>query len=205
LVLLTLRLALDLSRLVQLLGLFPPIYQKVLGQAIPIVKMDMSCLILPNGIKTVITVSPVELKNKQNGEPVYIAIDPGKTTGYALFNEQGLSTFIGKITGEDKFLDELESLVAGGSIKIMIIEGYRNRPNMIHNMRSTNPTSQHIGAIKRIARKAGITVVEQAASPALAIGLKFLGVAHLYVNKHVPDEVSALAHGTYYLRQQKVL
>lgn len=138
---------------------------------------------------------------------MYIAVDPGLTTGYALFDSKGLSTFIGKIKGEDKFLDEFEALVATGDFKVLIIEIYRNRPGPKgrHNTWSDNKTSQIIGAAKRIARKAGLEIVEQEPSPCLAIGLKFLGVSHLYVNKHVPDEISALAHGTYYLRQQKVL
>lgn len=112
---------------------------------------------------------------------------------------------MGKIKGEDRFLDQLEQLVDSYEIKVAIVEEYRNRPNMKHNLRSTNTTSQHIGAIKRILRKKKIEIVEQAASPCLVIGLKFLGVGHLYVNKHVPDDVSALAHGTYYLRKMKIL
>lgn len=136
---------------------------------------------------------------------MYIAIDPGKTTGYAMFDDNGVVVFFGKIEGEDKFLDQLEELVESRDIKVAIVEEYRNRPNMKHNLRSTNVTSQHIGAITRILRKAKIKIVIQPASPCLSIGLKFLGVSENYINKHVPDEVSALAHGTYYLRKQKIL
>ena len=138
---------------------------------------------------------------------MYLAIDPGKTTGYALFDDRGVVKFMGKITGEDKFLDELESMVSAQQISVLIVEIYRNRPGKknIHNNWSKNETSQHIGAIKRIARKAGIEVVEQEPSPALPIGLRFIGMHETYINKHVPDEVSALAHGTYYLRQKKIL
>lgn len=136
---------------------------------------------------------------------MYLAIDPGKTTGYALFDSNGIVKFMGKIKGEDKFLDELESVVAAQQINVMIIETYRNRPGTTHSNWSKNETSQHIGAIKRIARKAGIKVVEQEPSPCLVIGLKFIGMSEQYKGKHVPDEVSALAHGTYYLRQHKVI
>lgn len=138
-------------------------------------------------------------------DSVYLAIDPGQTTGYAMFNAQGIVTFMGKIKGEDKFLDELELLVqTRPGLKTIIMETYRNRPGAT-NAWSKGATQQHIGAIKRIARKAGVKVVEQEPSPALVIGLKFIGMSETYKNKHVPDEVSALAHGTYYLRKNKIL
>ena len=136
---------------------------------------------------------------------MYLAIDPGKTTGYAYFDEEGKLLMSGKVTGEDTFLDQLELLVP--NIKVIIMEAYRNRPGKanVHNNWSKNETSQHIGAIKRIARKAGIEVVEQEPSPCLAIGLKFIGMGEKYAGKHVPDDISAQAHGTYYLRQKKIL
>ena len=136
---------------------------------------------------------------------MYIAVDPGETTGYALFNSDGAVTEKGKIRGEDPFLDKFEEIAATGTYKVLIIEAYRSRPGAI-NAWSKNKTSQTIGAVKRIARKAGMKIVEQEPNPGLVIGLKFLGVSHLYPKgKHVPDDISALAHGTYYLRQQKVL
>lgn len=181
------------------------IFQKGSKKVTRNARMVTNFLTQSNGIKTDYIVKPVKPRPKPIGDKVYIAIDPGKTTGYALFDSSGIVTFTGKITGEDKFLDELETLVAAGNIKVMIIEIYRNRPHMKHNNWSKNETSQIIGATKRIARKAGIKVVEQEPSPALAIGLKFLGISHVYAGKHVPDDVAALAHGTYYLRQQKVL
>ena len=57
---------------------------------------------------------------------MYLAIDPGKTTGYAMFDDNGVVTFMGKITGEDKFLDQLEELVSSRMIQVIILEEYRN-------------------------------------------------------------------------------
>ncbi len=137
---------------------------------------------------------------------MYLAIDPGKTTGYAVFDDEGKVVTQGKLKGEDVFLDFLEDVVLQAyPIHQVIMEAYRNRPNMKNNMRSTNPTSQHEGAISRVFRKRKIPIALQEASPALAIGLKFLEVEAKYKGKHVPDDVSALAHGTYYLRKQKIL
>lgn len=126
----------------------------------------------------------------------YLAIDPGKRTGWAAFNELGLPTAFDMIEGEDEFLDWLEEQ----NPKKIIIERYRNRGGRINGF-SDMPTSQHIGAIKRIARKKGVEIIEQDPSPALVIGLKFLGLHSTYQGKHVPDKISALAHGTYYLRK----
>lgn len=126
----------------------------------------------------------------------YLAIDPGKTTGYAAFDENGNILEFDEIKGYDEFLDWFEEQKPG----LVILERYRNRggaPNFFSDM----PTNQHIGAIKRICRKRKIPVVEQDPSPALTIGLRFLGLHTTYLGKHVPDKVSALAHGKYYLRK----
>lgn len=138
---------------------------------------------------------------------MYLAIDPGKTTGFAHFDPNSEIVINDKIKGEDAFLDFLEKYLEVHEIKVFIVEAYRNRPGPAnkHNVWSKNETSQHIGAIKRIARKAGITVVEQEPSPCLAIGLKFLDMDNRYKGKHVPDEISALAHGTYYLKKNGIL
>lgn len=136
---------------------------------------------------------------------MYVAVDPGKTTGYALFNAKGHVTENAKIFGDDAFLDKFEEIAATGDYKVLIIEAYRSRPGAINSW-SKNETSQIIGAVKRIARKSGMKIIEQEPNPGLVIGLKFLGVSHLYPKgKHVPDDISALAHGTYYLRQIRVL
>jgi hypothetical protein len=130
----------------------------------------------------------------------YIAIDPGKTTGYAVFNASGFLIDMGKTTGEDKFLDWLEEQ----DCKIVIIEQYRNRGGFTNSF-SDMPTSQHIGAISRIARKKKWVIVLQEPSPALVQGLRFIGMYTKYKGKHCPDDISALAHGTYYLRKNRIL
>lgn len=131
----------------------------------------------------------------------YLAIDPGQTnTGWATFDEDGKFEEWGIIKGQDRFLDWLEEQAPG----MVILERYRNRGGFVNSF-SDMPTSQHIGAILRVCRKKKIPYILQDPSPALAIGLRFLGMHEMYVGKHVPDNVSAAAHGTYYLRKNKVL
>lgn len=134
-----------------------------------------------------------------SSEQEYLAIDPGKRTGWATFDESGKPTGMGAFDGEDRFLDWFEEQHPG----LVIIERYRNRGGFVNSF-SDMPTSQHIGAIKRVCRKKKIPIVEQDPSPALAIGLRFIGAHSTYAGKHVPDEISALAHGTYYLRKQGI-
>jgi hypothetical protein len=127
-----------------------------------------------------------------------LAIDPGGNTGLALFDATGNLISMRAIKGHDKALDWIEEQEG---IAVYVIEQYRNRPNAKANLWSVNNTSQLIGAISRVARKRKIKVVMQEPSPALSIGLKFLGMHNTYKGQHVPDEVSALAHGEYYIRK----
>ena len=130
----------------------------------------------------------------------FIAVDPGtERSGVALFDATGNPLNMEVIKGEDPLLDWLEDQ----DCEVLIIERYRNRPGAI-NAWSTGGVQQIIGAVKRIARKKGWTVEEQDPSPCLAIGLKYLGLSTTYKGKHVPDQISALAHGEYYLVKNKV-
>ena len=133
----------------------------------------------------------------------YLSIDPGDNTGWAKFDDKGKFQAFGEIKGHDNFLDWLEKVeVSEGDV--WIIESYRSRPGAINSW-SRQPTIQLIGAIKRQAHKKHIFIEEQYPSPCLSIGLRFIGMHKMYVGKHVPDQVSALAHGTYYLRKKGVL
>lgn len=124
----------------------------------------------------------------------YISVDPGNRTGFARFDVTGNPIECRAIKGVDEFLDWLEEQ----ETDVLIIERYRSRPGAV-NAWSDGPTQQIVGAVKRIARKSEWEIVEQDPSPALAVGLRYLGMANTYKGKHVPDEVSALAHGEYYL------
>jgi hypothetical protein len=130
----------------------------------------------------------------------YTAIDPGDNVGWATFDDKGEFTGFGEIKGHDAFLDWLEKDQAS----VIIVESYRARPGKINSW-SRLPTVQLIGAIKRIAHKRHAKVIEQDPNPCLSIGLRFIGLHTEYKGKHVPDKISALAHGTYYLRKERIL
>jgi hypothetical protein len=136
---------------------------------------------------------------------ILISCDPGKTTGFVRWDEAGSPIEMIKITGEDEACDWLEQQECTD----FLYENYRNRPGAknAHNIWSDNPTSQTLGALKRIARKKKWVLHEQEPQ-ALAIGLRHLGLGSEYVKNgkpvHVPDDVSAMAHGEYFLRKKHI-
>lgn len=137
----------------------------------------------------------------------YLAIDPGGTTGWALFDEGGDTLGFGKVKGHDNFLDWLEDTVRLNEPKVstIILENYkvgRSGGSQFTHSFGDVPTLQLIGAIKRVAKKASIPIVEQSPND-MYMGLRHLGLWTRYRGDgkalHVPDDQSALAHGVWYL------
>jgi len=131
---------------------------------------------------------------------MWIAIDPGETTGYAIFDDVGELVTNGAIKGHDTFLDWLDERtdVFDGCI----LEDYQVRNQQFNHQGSRVPTIQLIGAIKRWARKRSIPVHLQR-SDVLPVACKFIGFPYKR-GIHVPDHISALAHGVYWLQQHKI-
>lgn len=135
----------------------------------------------------------------------YLAIDPGeRTSGWARFGEDGETTGFGAIKGIDEFLDWLEDQPAP---RVLIMENYRVNPAISHAFSKVR-TVEVIGGIKRYCRKHSVELVEQR-NVVLPIGLRYLGMYEVYYRgtkriKHVDDEISALAHGEYYLVKNKI-
>lgn len=130
----------------------------------------------------------------------WLSIDPGeKRIGYACFDDNGETVGFGAIKGMDEFMDWLEDNPEPGTI---IFENYRVNPGVSHAFSKVR-TVELIGNIKRYCHKRGIPLVEQRNTD-LPIGLRYLGMYEVYYTgrkrvKHVDDEISALAHGVYYL------
>lgn len=137
----------------------------------------------------------------------YLSIDPGeKTTGWAKFDETGKEIEFGKVTGgPDNFMDWLEGL--SDPPAEIIYENYRISPTVNHGF-SKVVTIQLIGMIKRYANKHKIKLHEQP-NTVLKIGLKYIGMYEIYYppgkpKKHVDDQISAYAHGVYYLQKKGI-
>lgn len=143
-----------------------------------------------------------------NENMYFLSIDPGeRTTGWAAFDAAGAELEFGKITGgPDEFMDWLESLVP--TPKEIIYENYRVSPTINHGF-SKVVTIQLIGMIKRYAHTRKILLHEQP-NTVLKIGLKWVGFYNTYYDskgkkkKHVDDQISAYAHGVYYLQKKGI-
>lgn len=142
----------------------------------------------------------------------FLSIDPGQNnTGWAAFKKDGKLIAFDKVTGgADLFMDWIEGL--DPAPKQIVFEEYKVNPGISHAW-SDAPTIQIIGMIKRYAKKAGIPIAGQS-NQFLKIGLRQIGLYHIYYKrekgkevriKHVDDEVSAYAHGTYYLKKKGVI
>jgi hypothetical protein len=138
----------------------------------------------------------------------FLSIDPGeKTTGWAAFDAAGQELEFGKVTGgPEGFMDWLENLVPKPAE--IIYENYRINPTINHGF-SKVVTIQLIGMIKRFAHTNKILLHEQP-NTVLKIGLKYAGFYSTYYDskgkkkKHVDDQISAYAHGVYYLQKKGI-
>lgn len=134
----------------------------------------------------------------------YLAIDPGaQNSGWAKFAKDGSDLGLGAVKGgPDGLMDFLENL--DPQPKVIILEQYVNMPG-VNPLWRTNKTEQLIGAIKRHAKRNNITVHEQR-NTVLSMGLRMNGFYKVYYDdqgkkkKHVDDEISAHAHGVYWLQ-----
>jgi hypothetical protein len=136
---------------------------------------------------------------------VYLSIDPGQHIGYAWFNSQGIPVANAEIDGHNKFMDWLEE---GPVPEKIIYETYRNRPWAKANQWADNKTSMLIGMILRYAHKNKVELVSSEPSN-LYIGLRYLGLYARYQKRgkskpHVPNGLSALAHGVYILQKLRI-
>lgn len=129
---------------------------------------------------------------------MYLAIDPGgKRTGWAYFDERGRPVSDGIVDTEEDF-SRLVRLLENMSPGTIIMERFQLYPwKSMALGHSQMRTSQVIGAVKLWAELKGTTVVMQPAT-VLTMGFRFQGLSK---PTHPKDNLSAKAHGIYYLVQ----
>lgn len=133
---------------------------------------------------------------------VYLALDPGETTGWATFDDEGELLAMGQFPQRDQ-TQELTALITS-SLKAVIIEDYRNFAWMQQKKWSRNQTSKNIGAIEMLCELRGVPFHLQG-SDKLKIGLMYAGIGSLPSNHSISHQYSAVGHGTYWLRVNEIL
>lgn len=127
---------------------------------------------------------------------VYVAIDPGLTTGYALYDEAGRMLDMGSFKGTPENVIEFFGRIP--NIDVAIVEEYKIYPHKMHqHVGSKVETIQVIGMVKTCAANIGADVVEQQSS-VKPIGYNYLGKKPPS-NKKRSHMWDAHAHGTFYL------
>jgi hypothetical protein len=125
----------------------------------------------------------------------YVSIDPGETSGWALYNEAGRCIYFGQIgegaIGLDQFLEKLPA-----TIRTVIYEEYRIDPK-VKQGGTVGVAMQAIGVIEAWARRRMIRCVDQHRNKK-NIGYKRLKITppKNHAKSHQTD---ALAHGEFWL------
>lgn len=127
-----------------------------------------------------------------------LAIDPGETSGWATFGDEG--EFHAR--GQFSFDEMLERLVAAKGITTFILETYTHDPGR-QKRGSTFKTVQIIGAIKLRALQLGAEVV--------TVGRQAKTMGAIYTGEEPPKnhklshQVDAQNLGTYWLVEQEII
>lgn len=126
-----------------------------------------------------------------------LAVDPGDTSGWALY-QKGILTKWGQSRGLKGLLSDLKNLPTPD---VFVVEDYRIRPNVNHSYSRVN-TIQVIGAIKAKALEndAKFILQEPSIKP---IAYKWLNMSPPK-DHSISHETDAMAHGYYYLVRTNV-
>ncbi len=134
--------------------------------------------------------------------PVYLAVDPGETTGWATFDAKGSILNMGQFKQHEqgKALDNL----VRSELKAVICEDYRNHAWTKQKNWSRNQTSKNIGALEMIAELRGVPVHLQSNS-VKPIGYKWAGMTEGPPSNHsISHQYDAYAHGVYWLQSNGI-
>jgi hypothetical protein len=135
-------------------------------------------------------------------EPAYLALDPGETTGWAKFDENGELLKFGQYTQGDQTQWLSENLTS--SLKAVICEEYRIYNKSRQRNWSRNRTSKNEGAVEFLCDLRQVPFFLQPAS-VKKIGYKWAGLGEAPTNHAISHQYDAVAHGTYWLRQRGIL
>jgi hypothetical protein len=137
---------------------------------------------------------------------MFLALDPGHTTGWAFLGAQGYSEDLephglsfGQVKGQEALWRHLRAIRVPPSV--IIYETYRVRPGVSHNG-SEIETIQNIGIIKAYAYEINAKLVKQEPTvKKMGYGWIQMAEATNHRDSHRRD---ALAHATYYVMTNEI-
>lgn len=132
---------------------------------------------------------------------MYLALDPGETTGYAFFNEQGEVTDMGQFKQKDQQEWLADNITP--EIKAVVCEDYRNHGWKQQKKWSRNQTSKNIGAIEMICSLRNVPCYLQP-NTVKKIGYMWGGLKGPPSNHSISHQYDAYAHGIYWLQQNGI-
>ena len=131
------------------------------------------------------------------GSNVYLALDPGETTGFAAFDAKGDSTEIGEVFSDAELDDLLDRL----SPTVVIVEDWIQNPHA-HMGGNKQLTARTIGSVESWARRHNAKVVLQP-NTIKSIGYMWAGISKAKA-KSMSHRADAYVHGVYYLQRQGI-
>lgn len=134
----------------------------------------------------------------------YLAIDPGDTSGWATFDDQGKLTGMGQFR-EGEFVKEISELLHSDLLHV-IIEDYvlfKHKAMAQTNSRGRNlSTAKMVGKIEMLAELKEVPYTKQE-SRVYPIGAMWGGF-EIPSNHSISHQYVAAAHGIYYLQQNGI-
>ncbi len=130
----------------------------------------------------------------------YLALDPGDTTGYALFDADGNCIAYGQyvLSEQTSKLDELIT----SNLDLVICENYVNYGWKQQKRWGTNQTSKNIGKIELMCEMRSVECVLVPASNK-EMGYMFMGMKEPS-NHSISHQFDAMAHGVFELQKRGI-
>lgn len=134
---------------------------------------------------------------------MYLSYDPGKTTGWARFNDDGSAVEYGQVSLDDLIdhLDAMEKLHETDPVRTIIVEDFTLFSRMAKQQAGSKmEASQAIGMLKAFAARCGPTTLFVLQDPKIkAVAEKLTQLSPKGMAHSRTHWIDAFNHGAYYL------
>ncbi len=135
---------------------------------------------------------------EQLEKAAYLSIDPGETTGYALFDKEGAVVVFGQLLTKTTAEQTQFFNYVVPHVRQVIAEDYKNHGFTQQKRWSRNQTSKNIGGVETICELHGVPIYLQA-NTVKSIGYKWAGMEGPPSNHSISHQYDAYVHGVYWL------